>query len=202
MITHIRNKGCVPDISSEGVFVKPLTKDRFKKDDWFEGLSAGQRMYLHHTLASARRFAAFKPHSGLIPSDDLDFILSSCYNHSEEIFPDPVDVYLQPDTEDIATWRRLKNTRNASLDPVEDAKKLVEMERERELAARELEVGLEKPKELVIPYRYNFAHKVLIGGITEKKHPSNIKLMNSSHHSPQTNAGYSRQPSDGTVFQY
>lgn len=46
------------------------------------------------------------------------------------------------------------------------------------------------------------AHKVLIGGITEKKHPSNIKLMNSSHHSPQTNAGYSRQPSDGTVFQY
>ncbi|XP_018571568.1 uncharacterized protein LOC108911184 [Anoplophora glabripennis] len=141
--------------------------------------------------------------SGLIPKDDLDFVLASCYNHSEEIFPDPIDVFLQPDSEDLASWRKLRNYRLVSLDPVEDAKKSAEKERERELAAHDYDMAsLDKSKQHVIPYRYNFAHKVLIGGIIEKKHPSNIKLMNSSHHSPQTNAGYSRQPSDGTVFQY
>lgn len=45
-------------------------------------------------------------------------------------------------------------------------------------------------------------HPVLIGGITERRNPNNVKLMNSSHHSPQTNAGYTRQHLDGNVFQY
>jgi hypothetical protein len=43
---------------------------------------------------------------------------------------------------------------------------------------------------------------VIISGLPERRHPSNVKLMNSSHHSPQTNAGYSRQDSDGNCYQY
>lgn len=46
------------------------------------------------------------------------------------------------------------------------------------------------------------SHPVIIGGIQERKHPSYVKLMNSSHHAPQTNAGYSRQTGDGNVFVY
>lgn len=48
---------------------------------------------------------------GLIPQDELDFVLNSPYNHSGDTFPDPVDAYLQPETYGTKTWRRLKNSR-------------------------------------------------------------------------------------------
>ncbi|XP_023015628.1 uncharacterized protein [Leptinotarsa decemlineata] len=195
MVTSIRNRGCVPYLDSEGIFLRPISDEKYKKDVRCEAISPFQRMHRHHTLASARRHMLFKNFSNLIPNDQLDFVLSSSYNQSDEIFPDTVDVYLQPESQGIHTWRRLRNTRDLTPD------------REEQAASQNVVTDgesspTEKKKKSVIPYRYNFAHKVLIGGVTEKKHPSNIKLMNSSHHSPQTNAGYSRQPSDGNVYQY
>lgn len=62
MVTRVRNRGCVPDISTEGIFVKPLSKEKFGSDDWYEGISPFERMHAHHTLASARRYACFKPY--------------------------------------------------------------------------------------------------------------------------------------------
>ncbi|CAH1117459.1 unnamed protein product [Phaedon cochleariae] len=196
MTTRIRNRGCIPHLGGEGVFVEPLIRGERSRDAPCGGAPAYRRMHDHHTLASARRFALFKPFGDLIPRDQLDLVLSSSYNQSTEVFPDTEDVFLQPETLGVETWRRLRNTRD--LTP----------EREERAAATGGEEDKSKKKRgkqggsVVIPYRYNFAHKVLIGGVTEKKHPSNIKLMNSSHHSPQTNAGYSRQPSDGNVYQY
>ncbi|KAG5894123.1 hypothetical protein JTB14_004061 [Gonioctena quinquepunctata] len=196
MVTRIRNRGCVPYLSSEGTFLRPICKEISIKDVRCEGVSPFQRMHRHQTLASARRHALFKPLGDLVPTDQLDLVLSSSYNQSDEIFPDTVDVYLQPETIGQDTWRRLRNTRDLTPDREEQAASKVEVDDVDTWASER------KKKAFVIPYRYNFAHKVLIGGVTEKKHPSNIKLMNSSHHSPQTNAGYSRQPSDGNVYQY
>lgn len=49
---------------------------------------------------------------GLIPRDELDFVLDSPYNHSFETFPEKVDVYLQPETYGLVTWRKLRNVKD------------------------------------------------------------------------------------------
>lgn len=199
MANRIRNRECIPYISTEGEFEKPLVDSEFAK----KGLPCGGssvffRLNRYHTLASARKFSHFKPFPDLIPQDSLDLMLTSTYNQTKDKFPEKVDVHVQPETLGIDTWRRLRNTRDLTPDREEQAstvKKSVDRANKRR--------GIRKKQIApVLPYRLNYAHKVLIGGITEKRHPSNIKLINSSHHSPQTNGGYSRQPSDGNFYQY
>lgn len=46
---------------------------------------------------------------GLTPQDELDFLLDSPYDHSYDTFPDKIDVFLQPETYGIITWRKLRN---------------------------------------------------------------------------------------------
>ncbi|XP_030758708.1 uncharacterized protein LOC115884309 [Sitophilus oryzae] len=198
---RIRNRGCVPYLEGEGIFLRPLTTAKTTKNSCYDSaMSPFQRMYRHHTLASARRFAHFKNFDGLIPTDDLDFVLTSTYDHSSEFFPEKLDTYLQPETHGINTWRRLRNTR----DLTPDREQLAALERsgQKDENASTRQGRSSRKKFVTVPYRYNFAHKLLIGGVTEKKHPSSVKLVNSSHHSPQTNAGYSRQPRDGNFYQY
>lgn len=45
-------------------------------------------------------------------------------------------------------------------------------------------------------------HPLLISCLPEKISPHSIKLMNSGHHTPLTNPGYSRQQGDGNYFRY
>ncbi|KAF7271718.1 uncharacterized protein LOC143194589 [Rhynchophorus ferrugineus] len=196
---RIRNRGCVPYVEGEGMFLKPLTTKDFKDSCFDAASSPFERMYMHHTLASARRYAYFKNYDDLVPKDDLDLILTSTFDQSAELFPDKVDIYLQPETQGVNTWRRLRNTRDLTPDREQMASLGQSQQKDDSSTTR---MGRAKKKGPVIPYRYNFAHKLLIGGVTELKHPSSVKLMNSSHHSPQTNAGYSRQPSDGNFYQY
>ncbi|XP_060521241.1 protein CFAP276 isoform X2 [Cylas formicarius] len=73
-----------------------------------------------------------------------------------------------------ATWRRLRNTRDLTPEREEIQGKVAKVD------VRSKRTSKRAPS---IPY-------------------SSVKLMNSSHHSPQTNAGYSRQPSDGNFYQY
>lgn len=47
----------------------------------------------------------------MIPRDELDFVLDSPYNHSYDTFPDKIDVYLQPETYGVTTWRKLRNSK-------------------------------------------------------------------------------------------
>ncbi|KAF5282503.1 hypothetical protein FQR65_LT14273 [Abscondita terminalis] len=188
MVKRIRNKNCIPYLSAEGVITKPIPPGITKKGaSWHVGLSPFERVYSHQTLNSVRRYANFKPFSHQVPSDSLDFILESTYDHSKEIFPEKTDCYLQPDTIGATTWRRLRNTRD--LPPVRDLKGP-------DFCFYDLIEGGLQIK------RYNRFHAVLIGGIKAREHPAHVKLMNSSHHSPQTNAGYSRQESDGSFFKY
>ncbi|XP_018323904.1 uncharacterized protein LOC108736107 [Agrilus planipennis] len=180
-MSRVRNDGCVPYLKSEGTFLKPIpTREGFVQGkSWYTGLTPYERLFSHHTLASARQFGPFVPHKGLIPQDDLDFVMVATYDHSFDTFQDRVDTVLQPETRGINTWRRLRNTRD------------VQPPREARIASSEEAAN-----------RYNSFHPVLIGGIKEREHPHHIKLMNSSHHSPQTIAGYVRQDRDGSLFQY
>ncbi|CAG9584565.1 unnamed protein product [Danaus chrysippus] len=52
------------------------------------------------------------------------------------------------------------------------------------------------------PSRVPMGHPMKRGGITERKSPFSVKLMNSGVHSSQTNPGYSRQPAGGAIFFY
>lgn len=54
-----RNRNFLPELEQEGVFLKPL--DVPKDDVNAEDLLPYERMHAHHTLASARRYAYFKP---------------------------------------------------------------------------------------------------------------------------------------------
>ncbi|XP_068632178.1 protein CFAP276 [Battus philenor] len=63
---------------------------------------------------------------------------------------------------------------------------------------RKLRNTIAKPPIAEIPS----GHPMKRGGITERKSPFSVKLMNSGVHSSQTNPGYSRQPAGGAIFFY
>ncbi|CAK1595858.1 unnamed protein product [Parnassius mnemosyne] len=63
---------------------------------------------------------------------------------------------------------------------------------------RRLRNTFDKQPPVVIP----LGHPMKRGGITERKSPFSVKLMNSGVHSSQTNPGYSRQPAGGAIFFY
>lgn len=45
-------------------------------------------------------------------------------------------------------------------------------------------------------------HPLKIGGVSQKISPHSVKLMNNGPHTPLTNPGYSRQTTDGNIFNY
>ena len=51
------------------------------------------------------------------PKDSLDIILSSEYNHSDDLFNPVHDVVKQPETNDKITFRRLRNTKDVYIKP-------------------------------------------------------------------------------------
>ncbi|CAG9863545.1 unnamed protein product, partial [Phyllotreta striolata] len=163
---RVRNKCCVPFLSSEGDFLKNIVPPEYTpKELKCELLHVSQRLHAHQTLASTRRFAWFRPHRNLVPKDALDFALTARYCQTDRLWSNNKDIYVQPESLDEDTWRRLRNTRDLTPDREEQSFKGTE----------------QKPKKRKIPYKYNKAHKVMIGGVLEKVHPSYIKLMCSSH---------------------
>ena len=106
--------------------------------------------------------------------DSLDHILNAQYNHSDDLFLPKEGVYVQ--REPIWTVEQKPCGRFfASLRPENE----------------------EPPKEEKDPPR-----KIVIGGIKAKASPHSVKLINVGQHTPLTNPGYSRQTSDGNVFNY
>lgn len=59
MVTLIRNRSNLPSLETEGKLLKPIDKNRGSL--WQEGLTPFERMHVHHTLASVRRYAHFVP---------------------------------------------------------------------------------------------------------------------------------------------
>ncbi|KAL3273520.1 hypothetical protein HHI36_014960 [Cryptolaemus montrouzieri] len=199
MVLRRRNKSCIPFIKKEGIYT--LTAPcKLEGDLWYRDLRASDRLFNHHTLASARKSVHYRPNPHLIPRDDLDYILASTYLHNEDSFCEPIDPLIQAETLGQDTFRRLRNT--IDIQPEQQLQDVFAAEATsgKFLTAGEVDGYVKKPG--CVPYKYHKSHPVLIGGITSYKHPMNVKLMNSSHHAPQTNAGYSRQDADGTFFQY
>ncbi|KAK9888194.1 hypothetical protein WA026_000463 [Henosepilachna vigintioctopunctata] len=199
MVLRRRNKGCIPFIVREGSYT-PSAPCRHQGDLWHRNVKASDRLFNHQTLASARKSVYYQPDANLIPNDDLDYILASTYLHNEDSFCEPIDPLLQAETLGYDTFRRLRNT--VDIHPEQQLQDVFAAEA---TSGKFLTAGITdgyagKPE--CVPYKYHESHPVLIGGITSYKHPMNVKLMNSSHHAPQTNAGYSRQDADGTFFLY
>lgn len=59
------------------------------------------------------KFSRFKNFLHRSPKDSLDIVLSSEYNHSDDLFRQKEDVMKQPD----ATFRRLRNTKDIYIKP-------------------------------------------------------------------------------------
>lgn len=55
----IRNQANVPFLETEGELEKPI--DIKRKKEWWDGLKPYERMHVHHTLASVRRYTHFHP---------------------------------------------------------------------------------------------------------------------------------------------
>lgn len=70
------------------------------------------RLNKYHTSSSARTFSRFKPFFDLTPQDSLDLVLISTYNQIKDKLPEKVDVYVQPETLEVDTCRRVRNTRD------------------------------------------------------------------------------------------
>uniref|UniRef100_A0A336LSQ2 CSON015192 protein n=1 Tax=Culicoides sonorensis TaxID=179676 RepID=A0A336LSQ2_CULSO len=112
MIEEIRNSHYLPCILEEGVFVKDLPSPPNPEDEnWSNSMKTHERVFLHQTLASARRSANFRNYP-TIPRDSLDIILTSQYNHSNDLFYDKNSTVLQDETCGKRTFRRLKNTKD------------------------------------------------------------------------------------------
>lgn len=76
-----------------------------------------------------------------VPNDELDLVLTTSYNHSEEQFPDQIDVYLQPETVNQTTWRKLRNLRKVEPIRTKIMSRIADDEQQED----------RKP-----PYKYNF----------------------------------------------
>ncbi|CRL07755.1 CLUMA_CG020709, isoform A [Clunio marinus] len=120
-IKKIRNEKFHPFIKSEGVFIgnglsePPTVKFIEKEKLWHENLEPRLRLFYHNTLSSTRRHANFMNVKS--PRDSLDIILSSEYNHSDDLFRDKEEVFRQPETNDKETFRRLRNTQDIYINP-------------------------------------------------------------------------------------
>lgn len=122
-IRQIRNLNYHPFIEQEGNFTKwfprpPPIANKPANSHWFEGLSPHDRMHYHQTLNSSRRFAGFQPDASKIPTDSLDLLLQSQYQHAAEVFADAVDVVLTHETVGRPTFRRLRNTKDLASERV------------------------------------------------------------------------------------
>ncbi|XP_049823313.1 uncharacterized protein LOC126265553 [Aethina tumida] len=194
----------MPFIYDEGIFLKPIPSiNRVEENkklckSWETDLQTFERLHAHQTLSSARRYAHFHCYRDTVPSDSLDIALSAKYNHEQELFPDKTDYFYQAETLGEKTWRRLRNTIDVPKKPPE----FIKFNENAIGGGISVPTCIRRIKVPVMPYRYNPEHKVMITGITEKRDPNNVKLMNSSHHSSLTNPGFSRQSLDGNIYQY
>ncbi|XP_017770939.1 PREDICTED: uncharacterized protein LOC108558520 [Nicrophorus vespilloides] len=217
MGASIRNLGAAPDLQLEGVLIRPLKipPDLPPTEDWHRDMSPSDRLHYHQTLSSVRRYAHFKPIPGIIPLDALDLVLGAKYDQGVDLFGEKIDVVLQGST--MGTDRRAKMRNTLELKAAKDAIGIAHLEAMETKSRRSPfftdftgsafgpVVALDnfrKVKDNKLEHNYNKHHVLYVGGISEKRHPCNVKLMNSSHHSPQTNAGYSRQDRDGNSYQY
>lgn len=107
----VRNFSYIPELNAEGSFkVPPQKPDEQLQSNksWDSNLSPHERLFYHQTLGSVRRSRIYQENSK-IPKDNLDFILESKYDHSNELFPNRGEMLVQNETLGKETFRVLRN---------------------------------------------------------------------------------------------
>ncbi|XP_067626114.1 protein CFAP276 [Eurosta solidaginis] len=184
---RVRNAWYEPDLTSEGIYLCPMPQPppAPKGVLWFAHLKPFERLYYHQTLNSVRKSKRFMSTPD-IPKDSLDFQLQARYDHSNEVFPDRVDVFLQRET---CPYERVSNGTGAAC----DATDCIELPSFR---------VLRNVKTVQVASGDSQDHPLKIGGIKEKISPHSVKLINSGVHKQLVNNGFSRQTGDGNFFRY
>lgn len=121
---QVRNLNYVPFIEHEGTFNKrlpqppsrPKTTTGQQHHRWTDGLPAHERLNVHQTLNSSRRFAGFRADAAMIPQDALDRQLRSVYQHNVDLFAGRAECARSPEV-DQQWQRRLRNTRDVAPQP-------------------------------------------------------------------------------------
>ncbi|XP_053961319.1 protein CFAP276 [Anastrepha ludens] len=182
MKIRIRNAWYEPDLSSEGIYLCPMPQPPPSPAGalWSTNLKPHERLFYHQTLNSVRQSKRFIA-TPQIPRDSLDFRLQARYDHSHEIFPEPVDTVLQRET---CAYQRIDG---------DSQDNIVELKSFR---------VLQNVKTVQLPASDAQDHPLKIGGIKEKISPHSVKLINSGVHSQLVNNGFSRQTGDGNFFRY
>lgn len=131
----------------------------------------------------------------------LDFALSANYHHAKELFPERVDILLQPET--IRGVNIIRDQYGAPT-VAKACKVNYELKQPRAKTASGRLNGRYKDEEFIVLSGYgpHLKHPLIIGGIAERNSPHSVKLINSGPHTHLTNPGYSRQDSDGNYFRY
>uniref|UniRef100_A0A1B6JAB9 Uncharacterized protein n=1 Tax=Homalodisca liturata TaxID=320908 RepID=A0A1B6JAB9_9HEMI len=191
-----RNPLPLPPIQHEELYNTPLVWKGYYPG-WEDTVCANCRLNMNHTLASIRWNRHLK--GPLRPTHSVDLALSAIYQHGPEDFPDKTDVIRQPETVGYPTWRLLRNKRHdPNVDPVHltdiHGGTRVPFQLGETKAAQSARLHADPCTRSVDP-----SHPLVYGGLKERRHPFHIKLGISSHHSPQSNNGFSRN-SYGAFF--
>lgn len=193
-VTLVRNPYPVPDISREGNWILdgPYLGPSVSTCDktWQAKLQPHERLFAHHTLTSIRKdHRLFRPQ---VPTDSLDYALSSVYKHCKDTFVPKMYTRIQPESLGIETWRVLRNQIKTFIKPpppLGHPLKKVNGQTEVKQKGRHTYSG--RGSELQETER--------LKGEVRRIHPSSLKLAIDGPHMDQTNAGYSRKI-DGTYY--
>lgn len=82
--------------------------------------------------------------------------MDSTFDQSSELFPEKLDSYLQPETQGVSTWRRLRNTRDLTPDREQMASSLGGVQEGGDTQKTGGDRKGRAKRKIVIPYRYNF----------------------------------------------
>lgn len=107
----------------------------------------------------------------------MDLALTTWYDHSEDLFAERHEIHIRAET--LLAKQKLCERSGNNLT---------------EATVASLSYGNKR--------RDAKYQRPIMGGIRERVSPHSIKLINVGQHTPLTNPGYSRQTSDGNVFNY
>ncbi|XP_033225065.1 uncharacterized protein LOC117178003 isoform X2 [Belonocnema kinseyi] len=205
MVMLVRNPYPVPDVSREGNWIQdgPYLGKNIPASDrrWYTRLQPHERLFAHHTLNSVRKDSRFlRPK---VPTDALDYALSSVYEHCNDSFLPKMYTHIQPETLGRETWRVLRNQiKTFSKAPSAFGHPLRHASGQEEHTISEIKSknGHTRPKTSHTREESKRYSERRAFSTTERKregmrkiHPSSLKLAIDGPHMDQTNAGYSRK---------
>ncbi|XP_046393025.1 uncharacterized protein C1orf194 homolog [Ischnura elegans] len=156
---------------------------------WGRKLPPWERLNQHHTINSAAH--DYRLRGKKRTGDALDFVLSSVYDHSTQLFPEDEEIYRQKENVE-------GSTRDAIFFSGADNLRVAKYSKETKYSREEKDCRKQKKVEEKV-ICVNPSYEVVIGGIKERRSPHSVRLNLSSHHMSRTAGGYGRKV-DGSFY--